>query len=194
MKIARWIASASCCASYGLTSKASVNSSAAPVNVLRIRHAAVVAPGCDEFLGDEVHPVVQRRDEADVRRAVEAGNLVVRMMALQEHDRLPAARIESRVDAFGFGRDFLEEAVVPVDLGPARCADLHEREAPFQIGFCFEQPLDSAEALENAFRVVHAVDADREEFDVESEVVDDRRTLALRAGRGVRRRRPALPR
>ena len=59
---------------------------------------------------------------------------------------------------------------------------------PFQIGFGFEQPLDSAEALENALRVVHAIDADREEFDVEAQVVDDRRTLAFRAGRGVRRR------
>jgi len=35
-------------------------------------HAVFVGAARDELLGDEVHPVAQRRDEHDVRRAVQA--------------------------------------------------------------------------------------------------------------------------
>ena len=52
--------------------------------------AAIVLPGGDEFLGHEIHPVVERSDQANRSRAIEAGDLLVRMVPLEEDDRFPA--------------------------------------------------------------------------------------------------------
>ena len=70
------MASAVAAMSCGLTRSAACSCSAAPANSERTRTPGILGGlGGDELLGDEVHAVVERRDEADAGEAVEAGEV-----------------------------------------------------------------------------------------------------------------------
>src|SRR5579863_10477079 len=92
------------------------------------KRAAIVFAGGDKFLGHKVHAVVERGDQAYRGCAIEAGNLFVRMVALQKNDRFPAAGLEARVDAVGFDAHFLQKLPVTRDVGTAGSANLDEAE------------------------------------------------------------------
>ena len=124
------MASATCCTSYGLTSSASLSSSAAPAKRAQDQHALFVVARGDEFLGDQIHAVMQRGDQADVGSAVEACDLVVRVMLLQQDDRHPAAGLESRVDARGFALDFVQQFLIALDRVRLGAPIWMKREAP----------------------------------------------------------------
>jgi len=127
------------------------------------KHAAIVFPGGDEFLGHEVHAVVERCDQADRGRAIEAGNLFVGMVPLEKDDGLPTPGFKACVDAVRFDAYFLKKLFVAGDIGTAGSADLDKTE-PLQIGrIIFQEAFDSAEAFENSLGVIHAIHADAEE-------------------------------
>ena len=69
--------------SYGLTSRPARSSLAAPVNSRQQQHPAAVHPAGDVLLGDQVHPVPQRRHRHDVGGHVERGQFLPRQRLVQ---------------------------------------------------------------------------------------------------------------
>ena len=73
----------------GLISIAPSISSADPVKRLRMQHAALVELAGDELLGDEIHSVLQRRHDADVGGAIDAGEKIRVDVLVDQDDRRP---------------------------------------------------------------------------------------------------------
>src|SRR3989344_3242374 len=80
----------------------------------------LVGTGCDKFLCDQIHTVVQRCDETHIGQAVQRAQLVVRVMLLFERDGVPAVACEFRIDARRFGSDVLIVITVFLDILAAR--------------------------------------------------------------------------
>src|SRR5258708_11552404 len=85
------------------------------------------------------------------------------VLALKKHNRLPLPSLEAPVDAFRLGLHLGEQIVIALDVRPTRSSNLHEREFSLIAGILFEEPLNSQKALQNAFGVIDAVDADAHE-------------------------------
>src|SRR5690242_12534918 len=81
------------------------------------------------------------------------------MVTLEKDYWPPAPRLEPRVDSLGLSRDLVEQTLITIDVRAARRANLHKCEAPLIRRIQLEEELDGAEALENAFGVVDAIDA-----------------------------------
>ncbi len=128
----------------------------------------IVASG-DEFLGHEIHAVMQRSDQAKRGSAVETDNLLMGVVPQERNDRPPAADAKAAVDAVGFGADFVEKLFVTRNVCAAGSADLHQGEAALINGIHFQEAFDAAEALDDALGVVEAIDTDSEKrcFDAE---------------------------
>ena len=88
----------------------------------------------------------------------------MRVVALQQHDRLPLIGHEEPADAIGFRFYIGVELQIALDLHAAGSTYLHEREFPLIIGVLLEKAFDSAEAFENSFGVIHAVHAHTHEL------------------------------
>src|SRR5207248_644868 len=101
------------------------------------------------LLGDQIHAVVERSHEAEMRRAVIRLNFIMAVLALEEHDGLPLAFLEAAIDARGLFFDFDHEVLIALDAGAAGSADLHESELAAIDGMLFEEPLDAAKTLGN---------------------------------------------
>src|SRR5581483_695506 len=125
--------------------------------------ALFVVPRCNKLLGDEVHAVVKRRDQAQVRRPVISPNLAMRVVALEEDDRLPASRLESPVDAVGLGFNFPEQVMVAFDVSPAGLTYLDEGEMALVSGIFLQKSFYSAKALQHSLGIVHPVNTHAEE-------------------------------
>src|SRR5436305_1314577 len=102
-------------------------------------------------------------------------------MSLQKHDRLPAACLEARVNPFGLNGDFVQQALIPLNFRAARGPNLDEGETALIRGIKLKKQLEGAEALKNSFRVVHAIDANPEEFSIYLQLVTQRRSLFAHA-------------
>src|ERR1051326_6765346 len=122
--------------------------------------AVFIVPRRDILLGDQVHAVVQRGDQADVGGTIEAIDLGMGMMAMPKPDRPPFAGLQTSIDARSLGFDALQEIVVLRDIRAARSADLNETEFLPVLRILVEESLDSAEALEDSLGVVDAIDTD----------------------------------
>jgi len=70
------------------------------------------------------------------------------------------ASLEARVDAVGVGRHVGQQILIAIDIGAAGSANLDKGEAPLVGRVELEKEFDGAKTLENAFRVVDAIDAD----------------------------------
>src|SRR6266849_528890 len=134
------------------------------------QRTALVVARRNKFFGHKVHSVVQRRDHAEGSRVVIARDLLMRMMLLEEHDGFPTRGLEARVDAFYLGAYLGEKILVTLDIRPARRADLHERKTLLIVRIQFQKALDGAEAFEDAFGVIHAIDADAEKGSLNAEL------------------------
>ena len=75
--------------SYGIHQQSVAQFAGGAGELAQNQHTAFVPARRQKFLGDQVHAVVQRRDHAEICRAVVGCNLVVAMLPLQEHDGLP---------------------------------------------------------------------------------------------------------
>src|SRR5579859_6378071 len=102
------------------------------------------------------------------------------MMLLQQHDGFPSAGLESRVNSLGFGSDFFKEMLVAVDLRAARRANLHKREAVLVVRIEIQEIFDSAETLDDSFRVVHPIHAHAEQASIHTQLVQKCRALLAR--------------
>jgi len=125
--------------------------------------APFIAPGRNIFLGDEIHAVVQRRDQAEIRGAIEGLDFLMAVLALEENDGLPVAVLEAPIDTIGLGFDLREQIVIALDVSAAWRPDLHKSEFSLIAGIFLEEALDGEKALENSLGVVDAVDADAHE-------------------------------
>src|SRR5262245_18544235 len=101
--------------------------------------AVVIVARGDEFLGDEIHAVVERRDHAEVGEPVEGVDLAVIVMPLAIHDGLPAALAEIRVERTHHLPRLLLNRLIARDATAAGRGDLDEREAPAILGPALEE-------------------------------------------------------
>jgi hypothetical protein len=105
----------------------------------------------------------------------------------EEHDGPPPGGLESAVDARGLRVDGRREFLVTGQAIPTRCGDLDEGEPPDRLGPPLEVPLDTLEALDDAFRVIDAIDAHAERLGCHAERGQQLRARAVWGGRaGVR--------
>ena len=118
--------------------------------------------GGDELLGDEVHAVVERRDEADAGEAVEAAKGAAGVAAGEVADRHPVEIGVVGVDAAGEAVELLAEDLVGVDGLARGRGDLQEADAAAQVLVVVEHAAEGLHALGQALGIVHAVDADDE--------------------------------
>ena len=77
---------------------------------------------------------MQRSDQAQGRGLIETRNLFMGVMFLEKNDGFPFGRGEAGVDALGFRADFVEKALISLDVRAAGRADLHEAEAALIFG------------------------------------------------------------
>ena len=89
------------------------------------QHAAFIVARRDEFLRDEVHPVVEAADVAEVRPAVEAEHFRRLVVLVPEDKRPPPRALEPLVDALDQARDAFPEIAdtpgIADRLGAASC-------------------------------------------------------------------------
>ena len=125
-----------------------------------MRTPLIVVAGRDEFLGHQIHAVVQTADEAQIG-GTEIFVYRARFVVLDlEYDGRRTAAIKTRVDAGGHFPHLYLVMLVFLDAGTRRCGNLDEREAtdPFRIEL--QQAFDGTKALHDALGVIEAVDAD----------------------------------
>src|SRR5262245_59614717 len=134
-------------------------------------HAVLVVAGRDEFLGHQVHAVVERRHHAEVGAPIEAIDLAVVVVPLPIDDRLPVAVAQGLVHRPHRGLDLVLELLVARDAAPARRGDLHEDDPAAILRPPFEEPANGAESLRQPFGVVDALDAHAQELGLEAETL-----------------------
>src|ERR1022692_4646151 len=106
---------------------------------------------------------MQGGHQADIGSSVEFLDLVVTVLAIEKHDGLPSVSLKPPVDSVGFGLHLCQQVAITFDVGAAGCANLQKSELAAVSRMLFEQPLDSQEPFQNAFRVVHTVHPNAQE-------------------------------
>src|SRR5689334_5682542 len=99
------------------------------------------------------------------------------MVLLAKHDRLPSRRFESRINAFGFSAHFIQKILVALDVRPARRPNLDKCEPLLKSGIQLEESFQCPEALENSFRVIHAIDSHSKERGLDVHLLTKRSPL-----------------
>ncbi len=114
-------------------------------------HARVVGGlGGDELLGDEVHPVLERRDEADPGLAVEAAERAAVIAAGEVADGHPVEVGIVGVDASGEAVEFLAQDLVGVHRLARGGGYLQEADAAAQLLVVVEHAAEGLHALRQA--------------------------------------------
>src|SRR6476646_10629669 len=80
------------------------------------------------FFRNQVHPIVQGSDHAQIRVAIIRKNLFPAVMTWQQNNRPPLAGLEPAIDALSLLLHFQHEIVVAPNFRPAWGANLHEGE------------------------------------------------------------------
>jgi hypothetical protein len=99
------------------------------VKTAQDEHALFILACGHEFLGYQVHPVVQRSDQAKIRSPVKPLGLMVIVLPFHEDDGFPLARLEAQIDALRFSLHLRQQVVVTLDARAAGCSDLQIIEA-----------------------------------------------------------------
>src|SRR4029077_3632733 len=97
-------------------------------------------------------------DQAHIGRGIVRENLLVAMLAIEEHDGLPLVALKTAIDALGLLGYLLHQIAVTLDMGAARRTDLHKRKLPLVRRILLQEPFNGAEPLRDSFGVVHAID------------------------------------
>ena len=137
-----------------------------PGHFAQHEHAVAIVARGDELLRDEVHPVVERADDAEVREAVERdqpANLQ-RRLAIADRTVVRSGAVP-HVDVLDLLVDLPFDLRVAPELRARRHPDLDEREPAAQLRSRRQQAIDGLEALRNPLRVVEAIDADADDRD-----------------------------
>ncbi|OQA40678.1 MAG: hypothetical protein BWY49_00735 [Candidatus Omnitrophica bacterium ADurb.Bin314] len=107
---------------------------------------------------------MERTDEAEIRKAVEIEYLFLVMVFFKKKDRLVIPFLKTLVDSFNKFLNLFQMVLITSDQGPGRRAQLDKDKLSLEIGVLLENPLDRAEALEQALGVVDAVNTDPDLF------------------------------
>ena len=160
------------------------------------QHSAVVDARGDELLGDQVHPVAQRRHEHDVGGTVEGRHLLRRVGVVQVMDGLCPDPAVLAVDPADQELDLLAQLLVGPDVLPAGAGHLDEgcpRHLEPSLG---EQLADGLDPVPDALGVVQPVDPEQQHLgvaqvgaDLRGARPDPRRTGQLVEPTGVDRDR-----
>jgi hypothetical protein len=126
------------------------------------QHTTFVELAADEFLRDEVHSVLQRRHETEIRRSIDGGQQVRVDVVVNQHDRRPVDGSVARIDVEHHRRDFLLQRRIGRHRAARGRADAKKRYALSERRVCRPQLVDSAKSLRYPLRVVDAVHGDAE--------------------------------
>ena len=107
---------------------------------------------------------MQAGNDTDVRRTVILVHDLWRMMFGLEPDGFVATAPETRIDACRQRTHASLEVLILIERGARRSGDLHEHQTADEFRVQLEQPLDRVEALDDAFGVIHTVDAYGEQY------------------------------
>ena len=124
------------------------------------QHAVAVGARGDELLGDEVHPVAQRRHQHHVGCPVERHQVGLRQRAEDVVDRHPARRAESAVDPADEAVHQRPEILVGAHVGPRGDRHLHQTHPFPELGVRVEHPLVREEPAGDPLGVVEPVHPD----------------------------------
>src|SRR5262249_58371270 len=111
-------------------------------------------------------------DHAEVRPAVEGPDVLVVVVALEEHDRPPASAPELPVDLAGKLVDLLLERTVARDPAPAGGRDLDEGQASHVFRVLAEESPNRREPLRKALRVIDALDPEPQPLNVDPDLIE----------------------
>ena len=126
------------------------------------QRSLLIAPRRNVFLGDQIHPIVERSHQAKIGRPIVGLDFLVAVMPLAKHDRFPIVGAESPVDSLCLGFHFCQKLVVATDVSSARCSNLDESEFSFVAWIAFQESLHCKKPLQNALRVVDSIHANAE--------------------------------
>src|SRR6204780_2138018 len=78
-------------------------------------YTSLILTRSDVFLSDQIHPVMKRRDHAQMGNAVVALYLLPAVLSKLKNDRSPLAAFETCIDAVGLGLHFSLEVSIPLN-------------------------------------------------------------------------------
>ena len=120
--------------------------------------AIFVASRGDEFFRNQIHAVVQRCHQTNVRHSIIRLDLVVIEVPFQKDNWFPLPGLESLVDALRFRFYVRDQVLIAVDMGTAGSADLYMREAALVGRMLLQKPLNASKSLRDALGVVQPID------------------------------------
>ena len=118
--------------------------------------------GGDVLLGDQVHAVAHRRDQADTRAAIEPGEIGLVEAPVDIADRHPVRVGVAPIDRAGQLLEARAQFLVFGDVAARDRCNLHHRNPAAVLGIGLEEPGERFEAFGQALRVVESVHADGE--------------------------------
>src|SRR5262249_34464659 len=131
-------------------------------NARQDEHTMLVIPRSDEFLGDEVHAVMQAGDHAQIGSPEQLEHFAwLAMPHLEQHGQVVPAAVPL-VDLADEGFDLLLQMAIGGELAAGRRRDLQEYEAPLPFRVTRQQGIDRPQPVENSLGVIEPLDADAE--------------------------------
>ena len=116
--------------------------------------ALLIVPCRDEFLGDQIHPVVKAADDAQIGAAVMHHHILYIMMLNQEMNRPVGLGAEPGIDAIGQRHYLLLEQRIFLDLRAARRGNLDKRKPSNPLGLQLQESFGGQKPFKDALRVV----------------------------------------
>src|SRR5271165_190397 len=107
-------------------------------------------------------------------------DLLSAMLAELKNDRPPSATLEACIDPVSLSLDFSLKVGIPLDMAPRRRPKLDKSKLPLVTGVSLQKRLDGLEALDDALRVIHAVDADPDECRFDAQFPEQRAAFVIR--------------
>ena len=137
-----------------------------------------------ELVGDEVHPVAERRDHHHVRAAVERDERRLRDVAVDVLDGRRAGLPEAAVDARDEELDLVALRPVLGALEPRGDEDLDHRRRPRACRILLEEALERVQLVRDPLRVVEPLDAEDEPLPLVLALELGEQPRGLRVARG----------
>lgn len=106
------IASASSSIAYGLNRRASLSLESSPGKLAQEQDAILVRPASDELLGNQVHSIMKRADDAEVSQTMECSHLHRREVPLEVNHGAPPLRSPFPVEPLDLTVDLLVNLLI----------------------------------------------------------------------------------
>ena len=139
------------------------------------QHTILVIACGNILLGYQIHPIVQRGNQAHIRRAIPLIHLLMAALPLDQQDGPPQGRLEAPVDALHGLHHLTAQILIAGNPRAARRGNLHHGQ-PLEVpGMLFEKLLDCHQPLHDALGIVHAVYAHNQGFTAQTELLEQLR-------------------